>query len=149
MAEKPTNPFANLGLDKALLRSSHQRPAPAESAPTASASKAEGSPAEEGDTPKRERVRARTHANTNVRRPEQSIEGLHRQLQTKQHLASQTFRFHPEELAALDAASGKLKGPGARGLSKNDLVRLGLNWLLADYEQNGEESVLAQVHARM
>ena len=149
MADKPTNPFANLGLDKALLRSSQQRPAPAESAPTAPASEAEGTPAKEGDARRRERVRARTQAHTNVRRPEQSIEGLHRQLQTKQHLASQTFRFHPEELVALDAASGKLKGPGARGLSKNDLVRLGLNWLLADYEQNGEESVLAQVHARM
>ena len=149
MADKPTNPFANLGLDKSLLRSSQQRPAPTESASTEPASKAEGTPAKEGDTHKRGGVGARTLSSTNTRKTEQSIEGLYRQLQTKQHLASQTFRFHPEELAALDAASGKLKGPGARGLSKNDLVRLGLNWLLADYEQNGEESVLAQVHARM
>ena len=149
MADKPASPFANLGLDKALLRSSQQRPTLAEPAlAEPAASVEEGSSGQEGGR-KRARPRASTHANGNNQPEGQAIERLHRRLQTKQHLASQTFRFHPEELAALDAASGKLKGPGTRGLSKNDLVRLGLNWLLADYEENGEESVLARVHARM
>ena len=144
MADKPASPFANLGLDKALLRSSQQPPAPVEPA-----SKAEEAPAKKADAPKRERVHARTDAQTDGCTREPSIEHLYRQLQTKQHLASQTFRFHPEELAALDRVSSTLKGPGTRSSSKNDLVRLGLNWLLADYEQNGEESVLARVRARM
>ncbi len=150
MAGKRASPFAGLGLDKALLRSTQQASLPPD-APTAD-------PASPGErTPVRPETRARTRAHkhactdasTAARADAPSIEELYRQLQTKQHLASQTFRFRPEELAALDRIGSKLKGPGGRGLSKNDLVRLGLNWLLTDYEQNGEESVLAGVRARV
>ena len=148
MAEEPANPFANLGLDKALLRATQQPPARAQETPDARPAPTKPAKAKTDVS-----MHARSHAGTNARAPASThapaIEALHLQLQRKQHLASQTFRFRPEELAALDRVSGQLKGPAGRGLSKNDLVRLGLNWLLDDYEQNGEESVLAKVRARM
>src|SRR5215212_8285882 len=60
-----------------------------------------------------ERVQARTHApkrsrtdapstNTNSRGAKVNVDALYRQLQAKQHLASSTFRFRPEELDELD-----------------------------------------------
>ena len=146
MADKQASPFAKLGLDKALLRSTQQAPAPTG---PAEGDQATPDTPETAAAPKRARTHARTEARTHASTQAPLIDDLHRQLQTKQHLASQTFRFRPEELAALDALSSTLKGPGGRSLSKNDLVRLGLNWLLGDYERNGEESVLAKVRARM
>jgi len=142
MSDKPASPFTNLGLDKALLRS---RPQPTGEA----AQPREGNAAPQTDTSTRARVHASTNGPRQGRPHSSSIDRLHDQLQTKQHLASQTFRFRSEELAALDRVSSQLKGADGRGLSKNDVVRLALNWLLDDYEQNGEASVLSKVRARM
>lgn len=75
-------------------------------------------------------------------------EGLHKKLQTKQRLASFTFRFRPEELDELDRVAGELNRTAGQKTSKNDLVRLALLWLLADYQESGDASVLAQVLAR-
>ena len=101
-------------------------------------------------------VRARTRASVHTADPAAPadtiaplIETLHQNLQEKQHLASSTFRFRPEELKDLDAVFDQVKQQHGRKVSKNDLPRLALNWLLEDYQRNKEGSVLAQVLARL
>jgi hypothetical protein len=76
------------------------------------------------------------------------VEDLSRTLQQKQRLASSTFRFQPHELEQLDTITSEVAQGHRLKLSKNDIVRLALNWLLADYRQNGEQSVLARVAER-
>jgi hypothetical protein len=74
---------------------------------------------------------------------------IHRQVDEKQHLASYTFRFRSEELAELERVFAELNARRPRRSSKNDLVRIAVNWLLEDYRQNAEASMLAQVFARL
>lgn len=156
MVDKPVSPFA--GLDKALLRSTQtaattdenrNEPMP-ETRPPARQRTQERLPSRESRTDAR--VRAHTHTRTDA--PTDGLEqiavvpALARKLQAKQRLASSTFRFRPEELEELDRVFGEVKGENTQTVSKNDVVRLGLNWLLEDYRRNGEESVLVQVLAR-
>ncbi len=148
MAEPPASPFK--GLDKALLRSTQpsvvpDRPGEPPAPPTLS------------DAPKRAPTRARMHARSDAathtaahtRTHTPGIEALYGALQTKQRLASFTFRFRAAELEHLDVVLTRVSQGRARKPSKNDIVRLGLNWLLTDYEERGDESVLMQVLARM
>lgn len=81
--------------------------------------------------------------------PQELVETLYRNLEKKQHLSSYTFRFRFEELDVLRKLDEKLSKSHPRKMSKNDLVRLGVNWLLEDYERNGEKSVLTCILARM
>lgn len=153
-SDKSASPFANLGLDKALLRSTQAPASRTEATPSREEAVAS---TESRSAEKRARMRARAGArnDADVDAPAQAatdaatIEVLYRQLQAKQRLASQTFRFQPDELAALERVAATVKGDAARSLSKNDLVRLGLNWLIADYDQHGQDSVLAKVCARL
>jgi hypothetical protein len=153
-SDKSASPFANLGLDKALLRSTQSNASRTDA--TTGREEATESPASQPKE-KRARTRARVgaRADTGVdtlahaASDASTIEALYRQLQAKQRLASQTFRFQPDELAALERVAAAVKGSGARSLSKNDLVRLGLNWLIDDYDQHGQDSVLAKVCARL
>lgn len=95
---------------------------------------------------------ARTHTRTDAQHhagTQTSLaEDLYRRLQTRQRLASSTFRFRPEELEELDKVCTQIKETNTGRMSKNDLVRLGLNWLLEDYRNKGDKSLLAQVLAR-
>jgi hypothetical protein len=98
-------------------------------------------------------ARARTHARSDAStsagvRTTMRIE-LHKKLQAKQRLASYTFRFRPEELDELEQVLGEIEGLVGQKPSKNDLVRLALLWLLADYRENTDVSVLIQVLARL
>ena len=86
------------------------------------------------------RVRARRHAGDPI-----LTEQLRQKLLAKQHLTSYTFRFRPEELERLDRLVAELNRSRTTKLSKNDLVRLALSWLLSDYEQQGRESLLMEV----
>jgi hypothetical protein len=70
---------------------------------------------------------------------------LRQKLRTKQHLSSYTFRFRPEELEQLDQLVAELNLTRSTKLSKNDLVRLALGWLLTDYEEYGPESLVVEV----
>jgi hypothetical protein len=70
---------------------------------------------------------------------------LRQKLRTKQHLSSYTFRFRPEELEHLDRLVAELNLTRSTKLSKNDLVRLALGWLLTDYEEHGPESLVVEV----
>jgi hypothetical protein len=137
MTDKPSSPFQ--GLDKALLRSTQASPSPSPAAPTAPRKPA----------PQRARVHARTGASTDARKNAGLVDRLYRRLDNRQHLASSTFRFQSEELGELERVFVELNALRPRKSSKNDLVRLAVNWLLEDYKQNGEHSMLAQVFARM
>ena len=54
-----------------------------------------------------------------------------------------TYRFTPEEKRALRELVYTYEGTGTR-TSENEIIRIALNWLLADYQQHGQESILAQ-----
>ena len=104
-------------------------------------------------------VRPRTHARTQTTSSDSDAdssarvrlamkEALHRKLQLKQRLASYTFRFRPEELDQLEQILAGLERGNGQKPSKNDVIRLALLWLLADYEEHRDASILAQVLAR-
>jgi hypothetical protein len=94
-------------------------------------------------------VDARMHARIEASTQSDLTESLYRKLQQKHHLSSYTFRYRLEELEALRKLDEKLEKNHPNKMSKNDLVRIGVNWLLEDYEQNGDTSMLARILARM
>src|SRR6185503_15442303 len=89
-------------------------------------------------------VRARTRAPKAAAAPSM-VDRLRQKLRTKQHLSSYTFRFRPEELEQLDQLVAELNQSRTSKLSKNDLARLAVSWLLADYEERGQASLIAEV----
>jgi hypothetical protein len=89
-------------------------------------------------------VRAHTRASKSS--PSSTVvDRLRQKLQTKQHLSSYTFRFRAEELEQLDRLVGELNQVRTAKLSKNDLMRLALGWLLTDHEEYGQESLVVEV----
>ena len=154
MPDKPPSPFS--GLDKALLRSTRPQSSTSASQPVEPAQETTAEAPESSEGATGEKKRAPTRARTHARGPAPTgapthgnvDEDLYRGLQAKQRLASSTFRFRPQELEELDAVFAELDARDGPKLSKNDLVRLGLNWLLADYRANGQDSVLVRVLAR-
>ena len=102
-------------------------------------------------THKRTRPKKSTPASTPTRTDApvhaRTIEQLKRAILNKKHLSSFTFRFKAEELEALDNVTEAMNENIAQKISKNDVVRLSLKWLLEDYEQNKQASVLARVLA--
>lgn len=97
-------------------------------------------------TPKRARTHKRTQANKRST-PARTLAELRRAIASKKHLSSFTFRFKAEELEMLDRITEEVNEGIEQKVSKNDVVRLGLRWLLKDYEQNKQTSVLARVLA--
>ena len=67
----------------------------------------------------------------------------------KKHLSSFTFRFQAEELEALDRVTDEINRNRGQKTSKNDVIRLALNWLLQDLEENKDNSTLARVLASL
>ena len=55
-----------------------------------------------------------------------------------------TYRFTEEEKEAL-ADAVYTYGRQKYRTSENEIVRIGINWLLEDYQASGEESVLHKV----
>ena len=100
-----------------------------------------------------ENVPTRTHARIHARRQASNHTSLEQEFKerilTKKHLASFTFRFQPEELEILDAVIEQIKRDSIRKVSKNDVIRLALNWLLKDYQENKKNSMLARVLASL
>ncbi len=107
------------------------------------------------DTRTRTSTHARTHARKQVDTQAQQekrrnqIETLYRQLQSKKHLSSYTFRYRPEELDELESVFTQIERDNPGKVSRNDIARLALNALLEDYRANGDTSTLAQVLTRM
>ena len=92
------------------------------------------------------------HARTRVPQPASSHisieEELRDQVLIKKHLSSFTFRFRTEELEALDSITDDVNRNGRYKTSKNDVIRLALNWLLRDYQEKRENSMLVKVLTR-
>jgi hypothetical protein len=59
-----------------------------------------------------------------------------------------TFRFTEEELARLEDVIYALTKSQRSKFSRQDVIRLGLNLALWDYEARGDASLLAQAAAR-
>jgi hypothetical protein len=97
-------------------------------------------------------VQARTYARTRVRKQARSHTSIEQELREqvliKKHLSSFTFRFHTEELEALARITDEINRNGKHKTSKNDVMRLALNWLLRDHQEKKENSMLAKVLAR-
>jgi len=55
-----------------------------------------------------------------------------------------TYRYSPEEKARVADIIYTYKRHGVR-TSENEISRIALNFVFQDYEENGEESVLAKV----
>jgi hypothetical protein len=89
-------------------------------------------------------TRARTRAPKPASGPSLS-DRLRHKLRRRQHLSSYTFRFQPDELEQLDQLVTELNQSRTTKLSKNDLARLAVSWLLADYEERGQDSLVVEV----
>src|SRR5712691_11144367 len=136
------DPFAKLGaLDQKLYEKPKQSPAPI--------AQEEKKPDVAAHARTDAQVHARAHARVDAFTTSDLAESLYRKLQQKHHLSSYTFRYRLEELEALRKLDEKFEKSHPNKMSKNDLVRIGVNWLLVDYEQNGETSMLARILARM
>lgn len=86
-------------------------------------------------------IGARTHAGVYRR--------VRKAVANRSRLAGFTFRYQAEELDRLDDVTAKVnKNPEVK-ISKNDVVRIALNWLLEDYEESKRASVLSKVLARL
>jgi hypothetical protein len=115
--------------------------------PTKPAEEKETSP--QTDVNAQEDVRVRTHAQEQTSEQVPVEQKLREKILTKRHLSSFTFRFQPEELEALDQVTDELNEHRPQKTSKNDVVRLAVNWLLKDYEENQDGSLLAKVLKRV
>jgi hypothetical protein len=97
-----------------------------------------------------ERAQPRKKAATQAQQKRSTvIETLYRQLQSKKHLSSYTFRYRPEELDELERIFTQIDTEMPGKLSRNDIARLALSALFEDYHTNGEASTLALVLKRM
>jgi len=104
---------------------------------------------EETDHNTQTHQRARTHARQQPGKRTSVEQELRERVLTKRHLSSFTFRFQLEELEALDRITDEINQNGRHKTSKNDVIRLALNWLLQDYEVKKEDSMLARVLNRI
>lgn len=101
------------------------------------------------------RTHARTHESKQARKHSQiygkgmNIDMLYDQIQQRKHLSNGSFRYREQELEDMDAIFKELQEKKPGRISKNDIARMALVTLCQDYKENGEESVLAQVFARM
>lgn len=79
--------------------------------------------------------------------PDDRIEAIRKAV--KQLGKEATFsRFTQEEKSALGDVVYTYKRSGIR-TSENEIIRIAVNWLLADYHSDGQNSVLAQVLGRL
>lgn len=133
------NPFS--GLDKALLRSTQ---------PRAEASEPTPAPAKPERTPRRRpAVEAAEPADQRAPTPPPSDQSVIEELQRALRAVGKEIfnvRIAPEEKRRVDAAVHAFKTSGVR-TSANDLGRVALNYLLADHDSHGEQSILSRVLA--
>ena len=97
--------------------------------------------------PSKKHSQASTPTRTDASVHARTIEEMKRAILSKKHLSSFTFRFKAEELETLNRITEEVNESLEQKVSKNDVVRLSLRWLLKDYEQNKQTSVLARVLA--
>ena len=136
-----------LEADRQPARRVTRRSAPEDARAVASRDSTDDAPQiERASTPTPVRARTRVPKAAASSGPSSVVtDRLRQKLRTKQHLSSYTFRFRPEELERLDQLVAELNLTRSTKLSKNDLVRLALGWLLTDYEEYGPESLVVEV----
>ena len=156
MADKPS-PFT--GLDKALLRPAKSpavSPAPDEAAMHPAQSETPISPVESGtQPPPRATTTPRKRGDTTPRK----TSGNHDTTVSRYHATmiatiraavrvvgkeAATYRFSPDEKATVSDIIYAYKRRGVR-TSENEISRIALNFIFQDYEENGEQSILAKV----
>jgi hypothetical protein len=76
-------------------------------------------------------------------------ERIRKAVMKRSRLGGFTFRYQREELDRLDDVVAKVNKNQDIKVSKNDVVRISLNWLLEDYDENKQASVLRNVLARL
>ncbi|HWO93677.1 MAG TPA: hypothetical protein VNL92_02845 [Dehalococcoidia bacterium] len=80
--------------------------------------------------------------------PATDIEGRRRRLRElvfRDHPKDVGYRFAQDELDALRDIEYELDVQRGIKVTRNDIVRLGLNQLIEDYRQRGDDSVLVEV----
>ncbi len=161
MADKPASPFASLGTDKALLRST--RPQSADALPPAAidappppmeqpthigAVRAEeptsrATPKARQQPRRKETAPSGNHDTTVSRYHGETVEIIRRAVRVVGKEAA-TYRFSPEEKARMADLIYTYKRQGIR-TSENEVSRIALNFIFQDYEENGDGSVLVKV----
>ena len=76
--------------------------------------------------------------------PDEIVDVVRRLSQSK-FLAQKTFRYSEEETQRLEALMRKLVDQGIFKPTKNDVVRIALNFLIEDFETKGKNSLLFKV----
>lgn len=158
MADKPASPFANLGTDKALLRSTRPQDASPPAAPDALPPTVEPvqarteSPKKTAPPPAPKARTQRTNDDTTSprnrdtvvsRHHEDTVEALRRAVRVIGKEAA-TYRFSAEEKSRMADLVYTYKRHGVR-TSENEISRIALNFIFRDYEEAGEDSILAKV----
>jgi hypothetical protein len=161
MAEKSASPFASLGVDKALLRqtkppvvSSNDSGTDANGLPDATPMHQPAEPDARRALPKSRKPAAHTDSgiptNTSQNRGimvsryhDALVETIRRAVRVVGKEAA-TYRYSPEEKARAADIIYSYKRRGIR-TSENEMNRIALNFIFQDYDDNGEESILAKV----
>jgi len=68
-----------------------------------------------------------------------------RSLLRLEHRVHNTFRYTPEELAAVRDIVYEMEVRWGRKVTRNDVMRAALNWIIEDFNERQEESFLAQL----
>lgn len=63
----------------------------------------------------------------------------------EEHNLHYSYRFTREEIEALRDAVYELEARRGFRVTRNDIVRLGLEWIIDDYKTHGKESLLVRV----
>lgn len=145
MSDQAGSPFS--GLDKALLRSTQARPKEVVVLPE---DERQEVPAPTETKPPKTRKAASRPRSAPAPTPTPSSDSLAEMQQTLKTIGKEIYyvRVTPDEKARIEDVLHALKRRGLR-TSANELGRIALNQLLADYEDHGEESVLVRVLSRM
>lgn len=158
MADKPASPFASLGTDKALLRSTKPPEAPQPASieapppmkePTQTRMEPSKKPAPR-PTPKArpqrsddESIAPRNRDTVVSRHHDETVETIRRAVRVVGKEAA-TYRFSAEEKSRMADLVYTYKRQGVR-TSENEISRIALNFIFRDYEEAGEGSILAKV----
>lgn len=68
-----------------------------------------------------------------------------RSLLRREHRVHNTFRYTGEELAAVRDIVYEMEVRWGRKVTRNDVMRAALNWIIEDYKERKEDNFLAQL----
>ena len=100
-------------------------------------------------TDKQSVKRAQVHRPTGARTHTSIYARVRKAVSNRSLLSGFTFRYKLQELKRLDNVTKNVNESQDVKVSKNDVVRIALNWLLEDHEDNKRASVLSKTIARL